>query len=86
MSVLKNSLIEREQLPGLVGLSMRTIEEEIRNDRFPKPRRMSGRRVAWLAADIDEWMENLPESDLPPPPNTGAKKAKQPRDGARMPA
>lgn len=82
MTVLSNALIEREELPGIVKMSLRTIEEEIRQGRFPKPRQKSGRRVAWLAKDIDAWMENLPESDLPPPPNTGAKK---PRAAAQAP-
>jgi prophage regulatory protein len=83
MTVLRNALLEREDLPEVTKLSLRTIEEEIRQGRFPKPRQMSGRRAAWLARDVDEWMENLPESDLPPPPNTGAKK---PRDRAAPPA
>lgn len=84
MTVLRNALIEREELPTYAKMSMRTIEEEIRQGRFPKPRRISGRRCAWLAADIDAWMEALPESDLPPPPNTGAKKPRQPAPALRV--
>jgi prophage regulatory protein len=80
MSVLHNALIDRDELPEYCRISVRTIEEEIRQGRFPKPRQVSGRRVAWLAKDIDDWMENLPASDLPPPPNTGAKK---PRAGTQ---
>jgi prophage regulatory protein len=83
MSVLRNALIEEDELPGIVKLSLRTIEEEIRQERFPKPRKLSGRRKAWLAADIDAWMEALPESDLLPPPNTGAKKPRAPAPVAR---
>jgi prophage regulatory protein len=83
MSALRNALIDRDELPEVVKLSLRTIEEEIRQGRFPKPRQTSGRRVAWLASDVDAWMESLPESDLPPPPNTGAKK---PRGRAAPPA
>jgi prophage regulatory protein len=71
-------LYEREELPGLTKLSMRTIEEEIRQGRFPKPRQASRRRCVWLAREIEEWMENLPVSDLPPPENTGAKKQRGP--------
>ena len=82
MSVLSNALIERDELPELVKLSLRTIEEEMRQGRFPRPRKLSGRRAAWLASDVDAWMEALPESDLPPPPNTGAKK---PRAGGPVP-
>ncbi|MDN7165579.1 AlpA family transcriptional regulator [Paraburkholderia aspalathi] len=43
---------------------------------FPKPRMLSGRRVAWLAREIEEWAEGCPKSDLLPPPNTGRRKTK----------
>ena len=74
MSVLSNALISRDELPEITGLSPSTIDEEIRLGRFPKPRQVSARRVAWLARDLDEWMENLPQSAILPPGNTGAKK------------
>jgi prophage regulatory protein len=67
-------LYERDELPNVTKLSLRTIDEEIRQGRFPKPRQASTRRCVWLAREIHEWMENLPVSDLPPPPNTGARK------------
>lgn len=64
----------REDLPEVTGLSMTTIEEEMRQQRFPKPRRISAKRVGWLDTDLRAWAEERPVSDLPPPPNTGAKK------------
>lgn len=76
---MDEKLYEKDELPAVTKLSPRTIEEEIRQGRFPKPRRASTRRCVWLASEIREWMLNLPVSDLPPPPNTGARK---PRPGA----
>lgn len=76
-------IYDREELPAVTKLSLSTIEEEIRQGRFPRPRRLSKKRTAWLAADIAKWAAELPVSDLPPPPNTGAKK---PRAGAASPA
>lgn len=64
----------REELPTVTKLSVSTIEEEIRNDRFPKARQLSGRRVGWLVREIREWLEARPVSDQLPPANTGAKK------------
>lgn len=67
-------LYTKEELPSLTKLGLTTIEEEIRQGRFPKPRQLSPRRVGWLAREIAEWLESRPVADLPPPPNTGAKK------------
>jgi prophage regulatory protein len=63
-----------EVLAMLPVLSKSTIEEEIRQGRFPKPRQLSGRRVGWLVSEIDAWLDSRPASDLPPPENTNAKK------------
>lgn len=66
----------------LPDMSKSTIEEEIRKGRFPKPRQLSRRRVGWLMNEIDAWLDGCPVSDLPPPPNCGAKKprpARQPQ-------
>jgi prophage regulatory protein len=71
---MEEMLYEKDDLPAVTKLSARTIEEEIRQGRFPKPRQASARRVVWLASEILAWMRGLPVSDLPPPPNTGAKK------------
>lgn len=57
-----------------VALSESTVQELVRQGQFPKPRQLSGRRVAWLVREVSEWAESRPASDLPPPPNTNAKK------------
>lgn len=59
-----------------VSLAEATIQSEVRDGKFPAPRQLSGRRVGWLVREIEEWAENRPVSDLPPPPNTGARKPK----------
>ena len=33
------------------------------------PRQLSGRRVAYLLKELDEWLESRPVSDLPSPVN-----------------
>lgn len=68
----------RQLMRMLPALSKSTIEEERRQGRFPQPRKLSGRRVGWLVSEIEAWLASRPVSDLPPPPNTGAKK---PRPG-----
>lgn len=77
---MKPLYIPMESLPSIVGLSKSTIEQEIRNGRFPKPRQLSGRRTGWLLRELEQWAESRPVSDLPPPPNAaggGKASAKQ---------
>lgn len=68
---------EKSELPGATTLSESTIEEEIRQERFPKPRQLAGRRVGWLVEEVLEWARTRPVSDQAPPPNTGARKPRR---------
>ncbi|WP_419689123.1 helix-turn-helix transcriptional regulator [Burkholderia theae] len=54
-----------------VSLSEATIQKLVREHKFPKPRVLSDRRVAWLTREIETWAEACPVSDLAPPRNTG---------------
>lgn len=65
---------DKSEVAELTTLSERTIEEEIRQGRFPQPRQLAGRRVGWLVDDVLEWARTRPVSDQPPPENTSAKK------------
>ncbi|KAF1042374.1 MAG: hypothetical protein GAK35_02747 [Herbaspirillum frisingense] len=55
-------------------LAETTIQKMIRDNEFPAPRQIAGRRVGWLVDEVKEWARTRPKSELPPPPNTGAKK------------
>lgn len=68
---------EKSELTTVTTLSETTIEEEIRQGRFPRPRQLAGRRVGWLADEVVEWARSRPVSDQLPPPNTGAKKPRR---------
>lgn len=72
-------------LPGVavaVSLSESTVQKLVRDGAFPKPRKISGNRVAWLVREVETWAEERPVSDLPPPPNTGASKSRRHAEGA----
>lgn len=71
---------EKSELPAAITLSESTIDEEIRQARFPKPRQLAGRRVGWLVEEVLEWARTRPVSEQPPPPNTGAKKPRRAPD------
>jgi prophage regulatory protein len=73
-TTMKPIYVELEALSTLLTLSVSTIQSMVRGSEFPKPRQLSGRRVAWLLREIEAWAEERPVSDLPPPPNTGSRK------------
>lgn len=71
---------EKAELPAATTLSAATIEEEIRQERFPKPRQLAGRRVGWLVEEVQEWARSRPVSDQAPPPNTNARTPREVAD------
>lgn len=74
--------LDKPAVADFVALSVATIERLVRENEFPKPRVLSGRRVAWLVREVEEWAESRPASELPPPPNTGAKRRTSPSSEA----
>ncbi len=48
--------VNLNQLPGLIGVSRRTIERELSAGRFPQPDRRVGRRPLWRVATIEAWL------------------------------
>ncbi len=56
------------------ALSESTVQKMIRETDFPRPRLMSGRRVAWLVRELEEWIEARPVSEQLPPSNTASRK------------
>lgn len=79
---VKPIFADLETAAAMVSLSPATWQTLVRERKAPQPRQLSGRRVGWLIREIDEWAENRPVSDLPPPPNTGARKPRESRQPA----
>ena len=63
------------EVQDFVALSASTVQQLIRAGDFPRPRSLSGRRVAWLVAELENWAMTRPVSDQLPPCNTGRKAA-----------
>jgi len=68
---MKPIYLELTRVAELVSLSEASVQKLVRESRFPKPRLLSDKRVAWLTREVEEWAESRPVSDLAPPPNTG---------------
>jgi prophage regulatory protein len=70
---LKPIYLELEAVAGVVALAASTVQRLVRENSFPRPRQLSGRRVAWLVREVEEWAEGRPVSELAPPPNTSRR-------------
>lgn len=72
-SEIKPLYVDLPTVAAMVALSESSIQRRVRENRFPKPRQVSLRRVAWLLREIEEWAEGQPVSELLPPHNTSGK-------------
>lgn len=74
---MKPLYLDLPTLCETLSLSESTVQKLVREKQFPQPRALSDRRVAWLWREVEEWAEARPISELPPPPNTDAKKPRK---------
>jgi len=70
---MKPIMVGIKEAASLLSMSKSTIEKEIREGNFPKPRKVSPRRSCYLVTELEQWAESRPISDLLPPPNTSRK-------------
>lgn len=80
---VKPIFLALEQVAAALSLSESTVQRLVREESFPKPRLLSGRRTAWLVREVEEWAEARPVSDQPPPPNCDRSRASSTVDTAR---
>lgn len=73
---VKRIYVDLPEVASMVTLGETTIQRMVREEDFPKPRQLSGRRVAWLLREVEAWAEERPVSELLPPANTGKRKEK----------
>lgn len=65
--------LDLQSVAAALSLSETSVQQLVRENAFPKPRKISARRVGWLLREVQEWAEARPVSDLLPPPNTGRR-------------
>lgn len=61
----QDRLLRRREVEAITGLGTSSIYKLMRSGLFPRSRRVPGAPgvVAWLASEVDAWVEALPESD-----------------------
>lgn len=70
--------LDKASAAKFVLLSESTIDNLTRKDEFPKPRKLSPGRTAYLVRELVAWMESRPVSDILPPVNSGHGRAGKP--------
>lgn len=60
---LKMSLLKLQQIIQITGLSRATIYRLRKLGEFPQPRKLAPQRVAWLAEDLQDWIESRDIAD-----------------------
>ncbi|MBF6990939.1 AlpA family phage regulatory protein [Cupriavidus sp. IK-TO18] len=71
---MKPIFLDLPTLASLLSISETSVQKLVREGEFPKPRRISARRVGWLMREVEEWAEGRPVSDLPPPSLVGSSR------------
>jgi prophage regulatory protein len=81
--VISPVFLDLTSVARVLSVSESTVQGLVRSGDLPGPRKISGNRVGWLLREVEEWAEARPRSDIPPPPNTGAKKPRHPAQAAQ---
>jgi prophage regulatory protein len=50
------SVTDRKTTARRIGLSTATLDRLVASNDFPKPIKLSPRRVGWRVADVDRWI------------------------------
>jgi len=58
---MNQNLLKFETVAAKVQLSRKSIYDKIRNNQFPKPRKL-GRASRWIESEINDWIQLLPTS------------------------
>lgn len=47
--------LRRHDVERITGLPTSSLYQEMAEGRFPKPIKLSNRRVGWIASEVEEW-------------------------------
>jgi len=54
-----DDMLSPRDVVRITGLSLSTIKRMANDGRFPKPMRLSPRRIGWTAREVKEWLNRL---------------------------
>ena len=56
------AILRRDAVERLTGLSTTGLYRLIRDNEFPRPVRVSSRRVGWHQSEVEAWIESRPRA------------------------
>ena len=60
MTTHKPSLLVRmSEVSAMIGFSRRTVERWVIDGKFPQPRQIGPRTIAWRREDVEAWIDGL---------------------------
>jgi prophage regulatory protein len=74
IGTMKPIYLDLPSVAEALSLSTATVKRLVAAGDLPKPRALTGKRVAWLVRELEEWADARPVADMLPPPNTGGGK------------
>lgn len=83
---VKPLYVDLPNVASMVALATATIQRMVRENEFPRPRQLSGRRVGWLMREVEAWAEERPVSDLPHHPTLGGGRASRAHQRLQIPS
>jgi predicted DNA-binding transcriptional regulator AlpA len=63
-------LLGRESAAAYLSISPSTLDELVRRGQVPRPKRLTDRRKAWDARQLDAFVDQLPEDEASGAPDT----------------
>ncbi|MCA8018616.1 helix-turn-helix transcriptional regulator [Burkholderia metallica] len=79
---MKPIYLDIASVSDAISLSPAVIHKLVRQEQFPRPRTLSGRRVGWLTREVEAWAEARGVSEFLPPANCGTGRRKADGDEA----
>ncbi len=55
---MSHQIIKLPEVLAITQISKATVYSEIKKGNFPKPIKLGDRAVAWVMADVREWLDN----------------------------
>ena len=52
--------LNKFEVAKITGQSLSTIRRNVKRGTFPPPRQISKRKIAWIASEIQTWIDSLP--------------------------
>ena len=60
---MPDRLLDAKQVSAKIGMSVTSIYAFMKQDTFPKPKRIGKQARRWKESDIDAWIDELPEAN-----------------------